>query len=91
MQKYKDSLKACFENVNISVKVMFSCIKFDSEIFEKRSDFLVNTLVHNKYFKKKIYDEVTEDIFDMSNVRFLNKEIEKKKWGCLYFVMSSVS
>ena len=28
---------------------------------------------------KKIYDEVTEDIFDMSNVRTF-KEIEKKKW-----------
>ena len=43
---------------------------------------------------KKIYDEVTEDIFDMSNVRFF-KEIEKNKnGGCLYFhdfVMSSVS
>ena len=25
--------------------------------------------------------EVTEDIFDMSNVRIFNKEIEKKKWG----------
>ena len=32
--------------------------------------------------KKKIYDEVTEDIFDMSKVRIL-KEIEKKKLGCL--------
>ena len=30
-------------------------------------------------FKKKIHDEVTEDIFDMSNVRFF-KEIEKKTW-----------
>ena len=25
---------------------------------------------------KKIYDEMTEDIFDMSNVRIFNKEIE---------------
>ena len=40
--------------------------------------------------KKKIYDEVTEDIFDMSNVRIF-KEIERKNGGCLYFVMSSVS
>ena len=40
----------------------------------------------------KIYDEITEDIFDMSNVRLFNKEIEKKKNGeCLYFVMSAVS
>ena len=43
---------------------------------------------------KKIYDEVTEDIFDMSNVRIF-KEIGKKKWGgvfilCYVFVMSSV-
>ena len=30
--------------------------------------------------KKKIYDEVTEDIFDMSNVRIF-KEIKKKKNG----------
>ena len=29
---------------------------------------------------KKIYDEMTEDIFDMSSVRIF-KEIEKKKWG----------
>ena len=29
---------------------------------------------------KKIYDEVTEDIFDMSDV-IIFKEIEKKKWG----------
>ena len=38
---------------------------------------------------KKINDEVSEDIFDMSNVRNF-KEIEKKNWGCLYFVLSSV-
>ena len=36
---------------------------------------------------KKIYDEVTEDIFDMSNVRIFNKEIEK----VFILVMSSVS
>ena len=30
---------------------------------------------------KKIYDEVTEEIFDMSNERLFFKEIEKKKWG----------
>ena len=32
---------------------------------------------------KKIYDEVTEDIFDMSNVRIFI-EIEKKKMGNVY-------
>ena len=32
---------------------------------------------------KKIYDEVPEDIFDMSNVRFF-KENEKKKMGDVY-------
>ena len=42
--------------------------------------------------KKKIYDEVTEDIFDMSNVRIFNKEIEmEKNGGYLYFAMYSVS
>ena len=30
-----------------------------------------------KYLLKKIYDEVTEDIIDISNVRIFNKEIEK--------------
>ena len=31
---------------------------------------------------------MTEDIFDMSNVRVFNKEIEKKKKGvCLYLVI----
>ena len=44
----------------------------------------------NLSLKKKIYDEVTEDIFDMSNVRIF-KEIERKNGGCLYFIMSSVS
>ena len=39
---------------------------------------------------KKMYDEVTEDLFDISNVGFFI-EIEKKTGGCLYFVMSSVS
>ena len=39
---------------------------------------------------KKIYDEVTEDIFDMSNMRIF-KEIEKKEMGMLNFVMPSVS
>ena len=35
---------------------------------------------------------MTEDTFDMSNVRIFNKEIVKKKnRACLYFVMSSVS
>ena len=37
-------------------------------IFESRNIFL------------NIYHEMTEDIFDISNVRMF-KEIEKKKWG----------
>ena len=32
--------------------------------------------VTRNFFKKKIFDEVIEDIFDMSNVRIF-KEIEK--------------
>ena len=40
---------------------------------------------------KKIYDEVTEDIFNMFNVRIFKEIEKKKKWGCLYFVMSSVN
>ena len=38
------------------------------------------------YIYKKIYDEVTEDKFDIVTI-----EIGKKKWGRLYIVMSSVS
>ena len=41
-------------------------------------------------FKKKIHDEVTEDIFDMSNVIIFYGNL-RKNGGCLYFVMSSVS
>ena len=33
----------------------------------------------NIFFIKKINDEVTEDIIDMSNVRIFNNDIEKKK------------
>ena len=40
----------------------------------------VTGLVWTRNIFKKIYDEVREDIFDMSNVRIF-KEIEKKKWG----------
>ena len=40
---------------------------------------------------KKIYNEVTGDVFDMSNVRIFSKEIEKKNGGCLHFVMSLVN
>ena len=40
---------------------------------------------------KKIYDEVTEDIFYMSNVIFFNKESEKKKMEDVYTLLSSVS
>ena len=36
--------------------------------------------------KKKIHDEVTEDIFDMSNVRIF-KEIEKKNLGDVYTLL----
>ena len=38
---------------------------------------------YNIFLKKKIYDEVPEDIFDMSNVRIF-QEIEKKKMGDVY-------
>ena len=31
-----------------------------------------------------IYDEVTEDIFDMSNVRIFNEIEKKKKMGDVY-------
>ena len=47
--------------------------------------------INSKIFYKNIYDEVTEDIFDMSNVRIF-KEIEKKKTGNVYtFFKFSVS
>ena len=36
-----------------------------------------------------IYDEVTEDIFDMSNVRIFNEIEKKKNGGCLYFCLRS--
>ena len=45
----------------------------------KREEIFVYSLV-KLYNKANIYDEVTEDIFDMSKVRFF-KEIEKKKRG----------
>ena len=35
---------------------------------------------------KKTYDKVTEDIFDMSNVRIF-KEIEKKKMGDVFTLL----
>ena len=41
-------------------------------------------------FKKKIYDEATEDMFDMSNVR-ISKKLRRKNGECLYFAMSSIS
>ena len=34
-----------------------------------------------------MYDEVTEDIFDMSNVRIFNIEIEKEKIGDVYTLL----
>ena len=53
--------------------------------------FFYGSVVHvSRNIFKNIYDEVTEDIFDMSNVRVF-KETKKKNGGCLYFVMSSVS
>ena len=39
---------------------------------------------NKEYLEKKIYDEVSEDIFDMSNLRIFNKEIEKKKIADVY-------
>ena len=39
---------------------------------------------------KNIYDEVTEDIFAMNNVRIFNKEIEKKKMGGGMFMLCYV-
>ena len=48
-------------------------------------------LIISRHFLKKIYNEVTEHIFDMINVRIINKENEKKKGGCLYFVISLVN
>ena len=47
-------------------------------------------ITNKKYLLKKIYDEMVEDIFNMSNMGFF-KEIGKKNWGILYFVMPSVS
>ena len=52
-------------------------LKARSTIFEIFDVYFVD---HNKKYLKKIYDEVTEDIFDMSNVQIF-KEIEKKKCG----------
>ena len=43
-----------------------------------------------RFFCCQVYDEVTEDIFDMSNVRCF-KEIEKKNGGCLYYVFGQLS
>ena len=40
-------------------------------------------IITKKYLLKKIYDRVTEDIFDMSNVRIV-KEMEKKKMVDVY-------
>ena len=54
----------------------------------------VNVLLGYIYQEKslnKIYDVVTENIFDMSNVRIFKEIGKKKNGGCLYFVMSSVS
>ena len=47
---------------------------------------IIMVLLQSRNIFKKINDEVTEEIFDMRNVKFL-KEIEKK-WG---FVTASIS
>ena len=68
---------------------MFSSSQDYIESYADPESFVRGVQLDNVF--EKIYDEVTEDIFDMSNVRFF-KEIEKKKnGGCLYYVMSSVS
>ena len=54
-------------------------------------DLYLFLIISRNFFKKQIYNEVTEDIFDMINVRIINEENEKKKGGCLYFVMSLLS
>ena len=41
---------------------------------------------NKKYLYKKIYDEVTEAIFDASNVRIF-KEVEKKEMGDVYVLL----
>ena len=43
-------------------------------------------LLKRNIFIEKIYDEVTEDIFDMSNVRIF-KEIERKKLEDVYTLL----
>ena len=53
-------------------------ISSDSIYLSNYSQCMYLSLDKN-YLYKKIYDEVTEDILiDMSNVRILKKEIEKK-------------
>ena len=54
-------------------------------------DWLVYTCIVQEISLKKIYDEVIEDIFDMSNVRIFKEIGKNKKGGCFYFVMFSVS
>ena len=71
------------------------CVYIDVYISGRPRPTAINTInpvyIITRNIFKKIYDEVTEDIFDMSNVRIF-KVIEKKKnGGCLYFAMSSVS
>ena len=74
--------------INYGLSVFLNCLlSFIFPLFANTSKQYIFT---KKYLLKKIYDEVTEDILDMSNVRIF-KKIEKKKWGCLYFVMSLVS
>ena len=60
---------------------------------QKRKKLSKKIKISKKYILKMIYDEVIEDIFDMSNVRFFNKEIEKKKWGMLilYYAFGQLS
>ena len=59
--------------------VFFSLWENQSENKGLKNDF-------KHRFDKHIYDDVTEDIFDMSNVSIF-KEIEKKKMGDVYTLL----
>ena len=61
--------------------------KFDFTKTFKNPNTQTNNFIYTKRCRyKKIYDEVTEDIFDMSNMRFL-KAIEKRKNGDVYTLL----
>ena len=48
-----------------------------------RREIMTRNINNKKYLLKKVYEDVTEDIFDMSNVRIF-KVIEKKKMRDIY-------